>query len=190
MKMIMNVLIGRSACVFVLALAIVFFFNAPPLFANLYKWEGPNGVLHITDDLGKVPEALRHNVEVFPIKPHLKKNMGEAPVHIPPTQLKREKPPELYGGQTLQWWKDAFDKIGEDMDTLKDEMRVKRQFISVFEGGRRFGQTYGDVEVSLYKRYKKEIIKDRESLNDLEDELKELRRKATNNAVPRSIRGE
>ncbi len=170
--------------------AIVFVFGVVPSYADLYKWEDSRGVLHITDDMGKVPESKRHGVKVFSIKPHEKKHIGEGPVYIPATKPTPKKPPVLYGGQPLEWWKETFTRLGEDMDTLTDEISKKRQFITVFEGGRRFGQTFGDLEVSVYKRYKKEIVKDEESMVDLQDKLAELRRKATNNAVPREIRGE
>ncbi|MFQ5481012.1 MAG: DUF4124 domain-containing protein [Thermodesulfobacteriota bacterium] len=190
MKTIIKELLRSRPCAFVLPFSFVFFFGVLPSYANLYKWEDSKGVLHITDDLGKVPEGKRHGVEVFTIKPLHQKEAGEAPIHIPPTRPVPEKAPELYGGQTLLWWKEAFTKIREEIDTLREGRATKAQFISVFEGGRRFGQTFGDLEVSIYERYKKEIVTDNESIKDLEDKEKELRRKATINGVPREIRGE
>ncbi|MFQ5428377.1 MAG: DUF4124 domain-containing protein [Thermodesulfobacteriota bacterium] len=190
MKIIIKGFLRRSALSVLLPVSLVFVFGATPLYADLYKWEDSRGVLHITDDLGKVPEDKRHGVKVYKIKPAPKRHLGETPVHIQPTELVREKPPELYGGQTLQWWKDAFFKIGEEKDTLQDEIQKKAQFITVFEGGRRFGQVFGELEVSLYERYKEEIIKDEERLKDIEEKLKDLQRKATINGVPRQIRGE
>jgi len=159
--------------------------GAPPLYADLYKWEDARGVLHITDDMGKVPEAKRHKVKVFKIKPH-KRRVEDAPIYIPPTRAIK-KAPKLYGDHPVEWWKAAFDKLNEDMDTLKDDIEKKTQFINVFEGGRRFGQLFGEAEVANYKRYKKEITKDEEDLKEMEDKLENLRRRARIDDVPREI---
>jgi len=177
--------------VFVLAImaplaAIILVFGAARARADLYKWEDSDGVLHITDDLGKVPESKRGSVKVFKIKPRPRKVPEDGHVYIPPT-----KPPEkkvvLYGGQPLEWWEDAFAKLIDERDFLKDDIEKKRQFITVFEGGRRFGQIFGDAEVANYKRYKKDIEKDRERLAEVETKLEKLRREARIEDVPRDI---
>ncbi len=169
--------------------SLVFVFGVPPLYADLYKWEDANGVLHITDNLGKVPESKRHGVKVFKITPEHKRRVEDAPIYIPPTKSMK-KPPVLYGGHTIEWWKAAFERLNEDMDTLKDDIEKKRQFITVFEGGRRFGQMFGEAEVANYKRYKEEIVKDKESLKDMEDKLEKLRKNARIEDVPREIIGQ
>jgi len=170
-------------------LSLVFIFGVSPVYANLYKWMSEDGVLHITDSLGKVPEAQRHKVEVFKLEPQRKRRIEQSPVYIPPTKPMK-KPPTLYGDHTIEWWRAAFDKLNEEIETLKDDIENKRQFITVFEGGRRFGQMFGDTEVANYKRYKKEIINDREALKELEDKLEKLRREARIADVPREIIGE
>ncbi len=162
---------------------------SPPVFADLYKWEDSRGVLHITDDLGKVPEAKRHHMKVFKIKPHKRKGIGEAPVYIPPTKPVKEKV-TLYGGHTLEWWKAAFSKLIDERDALKDDIEKKRQFITVFEGGRRFGQMFGETEVANYKKYKEEIVKDRERLVKVEEKLDKLRREARIEDVPPEVMAE
>jgi len=161
-------------------------FGARPLYADLYKWEDSRGVLHLTDDMGKVPEAERHGVKIFKREPVRKRQIENAPVYIPPTRAIK-KAPKLYGEHTLEWWKATFDKLNEDMDTLKDDIEKKTQFINVFEGGRRFGQLFGEAEVANYKRYKKEISTDEENLKEMEDKLEKLRRKARIEDVPRKI---
>ncbi len=186
MKITLKALLrGMSPVLAFLALP-VFFLGATPAYADLYKWEDSKGVLHITDDMGKVPESKRHGVKVFKIKPHRKKEAGEGPVYIPPTEKPAQKA-VLYGGHTLEWWKDAFSKLIDERDSLKDEIEKKRQFITVFEGGRRFGQIFGEAEVANYKRYKKEIVKDRERLGEVEDKLEKLRKEARIEDVPRAV---
>ncbi len=179
-------LLKRVFVLFTPIAAIVFVFGAAPLYADLYKWEDAKGVLHITDDMGKVPEHKRHGVKVFKIKPQHKRRLENVPIYIPPTRVIK-KAPKLYGEHTLDWWKAAFDNLHNEIDALKDGIDKKRQFIVVFEGGRRFGQMFGESEVANYKRYKKEIIKDREALQEKEDKLETLQKNARIDDVPREI---
>ena len=43
---------------------LVLFLGAGRADADLYKWVGEDGIVHITDDMGKVPEELRAGVKV------------------------------------------------------------------------------------------------------------------------------
>jgi len=166
--------------------AIILVFGATTASADLYKWEDSDGVLHITDDLGKVPESKRGSVKVFKIKPRPRKGPEDGHVYIPATK-RAEKKVVLYGGQPLEWWEEAFAKLIDERDFLEDDIEKKRQFITVFEGGRRFGQIFGDAEIANYKKYKKDIIRDRERLAEVEAELEKLRREARIEDVPRDI---
>ncbi len=166
--------------------ALLLVFGAAPARADLYKWEDSDGVLHITDDIRKVPESKRGSVKVFKIKPKTQREKADGHVYIPPTRP-AEKKVVLYGGEPIEWWEEAFSKLVEEIDFLKDDIEKKRQFITVFEGGRRFGQIFGDAEIANYKKYKKDIVKDRERLAEVEAELEKLRKKARIEDVPREI---
>ncbi len=159
--------------------------GVPGARADLYKWEDSEGVLHITDDLSKVPESRRHGMKVFKIKPEPRKT-HEPRVYIPATRPEKKKT-VLYGGRPLDWWKAEFARLVEERDSLQDDIERKRQFISVFEGGRRFGQIFGEPEVARYREYKKVIETDRERLGKVEKELEKLRKEARIEEVPREI---
>lgn len=151
--------------------------------AELFKWTDEDGVVHITDDLGKVPEEVRGDVRRIETTPPER-------AYEPPPYIPDEAGPELYGGKTLQWWADIFKKKDAEIGSIEARIASKRQYIEVFEGGRRFGQTFGPDEVDRYERLKKEISEDTSRLQELRDELSELRRKATSYGVPREVRGE
>ncbi len=158
--------------------------------ADLYRWTDDDGVLHITDDLGRVPEEERAAVKVFKSRPLEDAVLPEV---RPPAREPAEdgrKRPVLYGDQTLVWWINTFrKKIGEVRD-VESGIYAKKQFVEVFEGGRRFGQIYGEEELARYEKLSEEIPEDESRLEGLKDELSELRRKATIYGVPREARGE
>lgn len=170
--------------IFLTLLAVSFL--ASSALADLYQWTDKEGVLHLTNDIGSVPEDYRGKVKVYKSAPAEKKKEA-VPEAQPPEQEKGE---ELYGDQTLDWWKETFRKKTEDLQALEAGYNAKKQFIAVFEGGRRFGQVFSTEDVETYNRYLKELPRDEASLNALKDELSELRRKARILGVPKSVRGE
>lgn len=166
--------------------ALVLLFSCSYAFADLYEWRDKEGVIHITDDIKKVPESYRANVKVFKSTPVEKAPAPETSTPAP--AVTQEKPVELYGDHTLEWWLQTFTRKKEEIQMLESNVTAKRQFIDVFEGGRRFGQTYPSNEIETYGRYKKELPDDMQRLTTLKDEMDDLRRKATIAGVPREIR--
>ncbi len=163
-----------------------FFFTASYALADLYQWQDKEGVIHITDSLEKVPEGYRDKVKVYETAP-----METSPeAETRPEALAPERGVELYGDQTLEWWRQTFARKRDEAQMMEATVTSKRQFIDIFERGRGFGQTFGMNEIETYSRYKKELPEDQNRLTALRDELEDLRRKARIAGVPRDIRGE
>lgn len=157
--------------------------------AEWYKWTDADGVLHITDDLGRVPEDKRGEAEIYvPTPPGELKGTTRPEGAKPEPEFEMFRAGELYGGQTLEWWKESFDKLDKEIGSIEAGLVSKRQYVNVFEGGRRFGQIFGDEDIDTYKRLKKEIVEDEKRLARLNDELETLRRRARLAGVPRAIR--
>ena len=155
--------------------------------ADLYRWTDSDGVLHITDDLGKVPQERRYGVKTFKSTP-----AEEAPVlkTAPPSYIAPErKGAELYGDHPVEWWLNTFRKKRSEIQSLEAGIVSKKQFVSVFEGGRRFGQVYGEEDVKRYELLKVEAADDSSKLDGLKAELAELKRKAAIYGVPEEVRG-
>jgi hypothetical protein len=160
-----------------------------PAFADIYRWTDEEGVLHIADDMHKVPEKYRGKVDVIKTGPEDEEPPVEPfPPSPPAGPERRGEGEELYDGRPLSWWKQQFDKINERIEAQEGAYNKKRQFVAVFEGGRRFGQVFEADQIETYKRYKKEIPRDEKNLEELNEELEELRRKAGSAGVPRHIR--
>jgi hypothetical protein len=166
---------------------ITFLSGLSPAFAEIYHWTDEEGVLHITDDLGKVPEEYRSKAKVFETGPAEEEPAVEP---APPPAAPGLEVEELYDGQPLDWWKEEFEKIEKRIAELEGAYNKKRQFVSVFEAGRRFGQVFEQSDVETYQRYKKEIPEDEKRFEELDGELEELRRKARSAGVPKEVRGE
>jgi hypothetical protein len=167
----------------------VFLLTAPAALADIYHWTDDEGVLHITSDLNKVPERYRGKVTVIESEPE-----EEGPL-VEPTPPAPEKKPqregeELFGGLPLSWWQKQFIKMYGEISKAEAGYNRKKQYVDVFEKGRRFGQVFDDEEIESYERFKKELPADEKWLERLRGELEELRRKATNAGVPKEVRGE
>ena len=161
---------------------------AGPAFADWYRWTDEEGVIHITDDFGRVPEKERGKAEVYlPAPPGELMGVDRGEARPPEPAYEKHKAGELYGDETLEWWKEHFDKLAKEIGEIESGLVAKKQYIDIFEGGRRFGQIYGDKEVETYKRFKKEVKEDEARVGKLRKKLAELRRKARIVGVPRAV---
>jgi len=165
--------------------ALLLFLLAGPAFADLYQWKDERGIIYITDSMEKVPSKYRGEVRVF------KEGPKEAPgpdldVETPPTLEKEAE--ELYGDQTLEWWRQSFQKKRSEISDLQASINAKTQFMEVFEAGRRFGQIFDSESVAKYRILKEELPEDLKRLASLREEFSDFQRKATRAGVPRDIR--
>ena len=153
--------------------------------ADIYQWEDARGVVHFTDDIKKVPSRYRDKVRVQ------KTTVPGVETAVPETSGKAEektgKEDELYGEYTLQWWLETFRKKKTEVSQAASLIETKKNFVQMFESGRRFGQTYEQADVDKYNAYKAELPADEQRLRDLNDEVAELKRKAVIFGVPREI---
>jgi hypothetical protein len=178
--------IGDCVRIILQAIFVTVLLGFSPAFADIYHWIDDKGVLHITDDRKNVPEKFREKAGVIKTEP-----AEEEPVVEPAPPAIAEPPEEeekLYDGETLQWWKIQFHTVKKMIETIEADYFQKRRFVEVYEQGKRFGQVFETNELYLYERYKKEVVWDEERLEELRDELSELRTRARRAGVPKEIR--
>jgi len=157
--------------------------------AELYRWTDEDGRLHITDRLQNVPERYRKEMDVrpsTPARPQPRRVERPAPA-APPEGAKPDL--VLYDGKRLEWWEGAFEKKRGEIAAREAEIEGKKQFIAVFERGRRLGQLFEKAEVERYVRDKEGLAADEEGLDRLKQELEDLYEEARKAGVPRSARG-
>lgn len=180
-----------------LCVCMAFLLGPLPAFADIYHWTDEKGVLHLTDDLRNVPEEFREKVGVIKTKPAEEGEGGAEGAEegavvepAPPAEAGEgeEGGEELYGGQTLNWWKLQFHILRKEIETVEADYYEKKRFVEVYEKGRRFGQIFETNELYLYERYRKEIVWDEQRLEELRSEIEELRASARSAGVPKDVR--
>lgn len=160
-------------------------FLAGPAFADLYQWKDERGIIHITDSMEKVPSEYRGEVRVFKEGPK-EDSAPDLDVETPPS-LEQEAE-ELYGDQTLEWWRQNFQRKRSEINDLQASINAKTQFMEVFESGRRFGQVFDSESIAKYNILKEELPEDLKRLASLREEYSNFQSKATRAGVPRDIR--
>ncbi len=159
-------------------------------FAEIYKWRDADGMLHVTDDLHKVPRKFRSGVETIPATPVTGTNTdtgirNRESSYVPAYERNREI--DTPGGESLGWWESEFKRLRKKIKRLERNNKNMEQYIAVFEGGRRFGQVFGKEEVARYEEFKRDLPGDKKLLADVRTELVELTRKAEGSGVPPDI---
>jgi hypothetical protein len=153
----------------------------------IYKWTDDKGVVHVTDDPTKIPDKywIEKKVKKEEVKP-TPEAVPSQPVQPSPAPETRKE--ELYGDYPLDWWIYKFKGLRKDIAESEGRIEQARNFISVFETGRRYGTVFTNKEVLKYERYKAALPSMEEKLKQLKDELEELQRKARIYGVPREVR--
>lgn len=178
----------------ILALQVLAFApaSAPSAHAEWYRWVDDEGKLHVTDDIGTIPDEKRFEMEVFKVTPPEKRQEVRQPVPEAspgaPAPGVDKGDAELYGGETLRWWKESFVGLNKEISELEEEVQTKERFVELFISGRRVGQIYGEDDVRTYESYSAELPKDQESLERLKTRREELVQRATKAGVPRAVR--
>jgi len=176
---------------FVAAAALLAIFNVSSACADLFQWVDKDGVMHISDSLKNVPDDYRGKVKVFKSSPQAGQKGAEQPAQEETTApVREEQREELYGDNTLEWWKETFNKKRQELGELQEAVAAKRQYVSVVESGTQYGNIYGGEDLARYNRYVKELPEDEKRAKSMKDELSELVRKATIYGVPRHLRRE
>lgn len=172
--------------------AIFLAFLAGPAYADLYQWSDESGRVHITDSMEKVPSKYRGEVKVFKgatesPAPEEGVEGGQAEPGTAPA-VEGERPVELYGEETLEWWTQSLQKKRFEISALQASVDSKTSFVELFESGRKFGQLYESKDVAKYNAFKKELPAELKELSALKEEYESLQEKAGRAGVPREIR--
>lgn len=170
-----------------LIFAVIFFAPQLSVSADIYKWTDDEGVVHVTDDPTNIPDKYweQEKVKKEEVKPAPETKPAQP---VKPSPAPKTEKIELYGDYPLDWWTYKFRELRKNIADNEQRIETEKSFISVFEGGRRYGKIFTDEEISQYESYQAEVPVLEEKVQKLKDELEELQRKATLYGVPRSVR--
>jgi len=166
---------------------LLLYLSPSPVLADIYYWVDTEGVMHITDDMNKVPSEYREKISTMETEPAEKAVEKEA-VTGKETQKSKTPEQELYGDHPLDWWRLSFNRVRSEIEAANKELEQKEQFISVFKRGRKLGQRNTAKDVETFEKYSVELPLIKNRLDGLKDKLEELQRSARNSGVPKDIR--
>ncbi len=160
--------------------------------ADIYRWTGSDGELHITDDLNNVPPEYRGQVTTMESEPDVRDvragGVKAGNVTGKNEEKVKDSEMELYGDQPLAWWRLTFKKLRSEIDSAKSELANKEQFIKVLRRGRRLGQHNMPEDIETYYKYNEEAPLIKKRIRATERKLEDLKRRARLSGVPRKIR--
>ncbi len=158
--------------------------------AEFYRWTDDEGVIHVTDDPTNIPQKYweEGKFKKEEVKPAPSEREAEQPAMPTAVGQPAEEKAEMYGDQPLDWWKSKFEELKTNISDSEGTLEREKNFISVYEGGLRYGKVYSRDEISQYENYKNDISSLEEKIKNIKSELVELQRKATTYGVPRNIR--
>jgi len=176
-----------SAVIFI---TLIFFASGAS--AAIYRWTDDKGTVHATDAMEKIPPEYKDRVKVIGTEERPEALPRQKPAESPEKEPGKEpgEEDELYGDQPLSWWRAGFYRKKKEIENAEGEYGDKKQFVEVFEKGRRFGQVFEDGEIETYNRYKKDLPEIEKKVEKLKKELDELRGRARYHGVPKEVRGE
>jgi len=168
---------------------VIFLFLFLPSFvlADIYYWTDKEGVMHITDDMEKIPLEYREKLTTM----ETSETVGPVRVKaVKRNEKKKVKDPEreIYGDYPLTWWRLSFNRLRSEINSSKKELKQKEDFMSMFRRGRRLGQHIKPENIETYKRYEVEIPLIKKRLLKNKKKMDDLKRRATNSGVPKEIR--
>lgn len=173
-------------------IAGVLLFLVFPFLSNaseIYRWTDDEGVVNVTDDRSIIPDKYweEERVEKEEVQPSPIDAQPVKPETEPKETVKEGSGRELFGDYPLEWWiyklQDARKNIAESQERIDQE----KNFVAVFEGGRRYGKIYTSEEIAQYESYKTDIPVAEEKLKVLKEQLEGLNRKARINGVPKKF---
>ncbi len=154
--------------------------------ADIYRWTDKEGIMHITDDMGKVPFEYREKISTMETDEPVKALKVRA---VKNRRMKTESSElEVYGDHPLMWWRLSFVKLRSKIDSAKKELEQKEDFILMFRRGRRLGQHIKPKNIETFRRYEVEVPLIKERLLKNQKKMNDLRRRGRISGVPKEIR--
>jgi hypothetical protein len=186
-------LTDREASVMKLFFAILtlfLVFLVTPVYAELYKFTDSTGKVHFVDDVHKIPQKFRKGAEVVETKPLNLSDVETTKEAFDYVHKTGSGESEIFGDKSLVWWEKQIKALRTKEANAKDAYEAMKDYVSVYEGGRRHARIFNDEEIKKYKEFKEKLPASEKRLETTANELSNLLKKARKAGVPKKVRGD
>ncbi|GFO66641.1 hypothetical protein GMLC_02200 [Geomonas limicola] len=172
------------------ALLFLLTIHSPDAQAAFYTWVDAQGVTHFTDNPDTIPAKYRHRAKEMNIadEPSAVKPPVPASPSGPSTQTDSvlQAEPASYGGKSAGWWRDSFAALRNRLKTLQDGLPEKQNKLAEL---RRKRIIYTRVQDRVaVNSMQAEVSADELHIAELQKQLADLDRQATQAGVPSELR--
>ena len=150
---------------------------APPVSADIYRWEDESGVIHFTDDLSAIPSKYKGKAREIQKTPPAAGKPSVSTMGAPPSPPGPSFSPKPSNGEPPDRPAIPEDDDATQAEKLRAKIDAKERFLrGVDEKQSLATNPYRNRFVSpsdleLYGKYKEELPADREQLKALESRL-------------------
>jgi len=171
----------KSAAVMLIVLAP--FVLMPTGEAATYEWTDDAGVVHFTDDQGKIPAKFQKRVKELNISDEtVNPPPAAAPESPPPAVSLPEKGAARYGGFGEAHWRSKFAPLRKEIKSLEESLPAMKDDLDKLRRKRVvYGRTSDRVAV---ENAVQAIARNEERLKALQESLKNLDNEASLAGVP------
>lgn len=165
-------------------------FATPEAQAAFYTWVDAQGVTHFTDNPEHIPAKYRSRAKELDIADEPAATKG-APAARPVMRPLQPAPasggqPSSYGGKPAGWWRDSFAMLRGELKALEGGLAEKQNKLAEL---RRKRVIYTRVQDRLaVNSMQAEVSADELRIAELQKQLADLDRQATQAGVPSELR--
>ena len=176
---------------FIFAILTLFLvFLVTPVHAELYKFTDSTGKVHFVDDVHKIPEKFRKGAEVVETKPLNLSDVDTTNEASGGATATDSEKTEIFGEKPLVWWEKQIKTLRIKEANAKETYKTMKDYVSVYEGGRRHARIFNDEEIKKYEEFKGKLPAAEKRIETIADELSNLLKKAKKAGVPKKVRGD
>ena len=135
---------GKMKTAFIVLL-MLFHLVPPCANAYFYQWTDAGGVVHLTDDLDKIPKPYQNKAKRLDVPDQAKPPKGGAPVPQAAPRASAPKPPTP-GGHDESWWRGRMNALRSDLKALQSARSQKEDQLIKLQRERRIFQRSRDRE--------------------------------------------
>jgi len=150
---------------------------APPVSADIYRWEDESGGVHFTDDLSSVPAKFRGKAREIQKTPPEHGKPSLSTLGGPSTTPGSSITPAPSYGETIDQPAVTEDDDATSAEKLRAKIDAKERFIRAVDEKRSLATNpyrnrfVSPSDMELYGKYKEELPGDRERLKAIDSRL-------------------